>query len=348
MCAWLVSPKVSRLPWRGGGKLDAHVARVYPIGPKIRTQTPVSEFCHLELRASPSGSAVPYDLDVVAGPREDALRPADDPTANCLPSRVAKRVVSTRRPASPMVELSPARRPPHVDPVDRRLVRVVSFAVVALIVVMVVLPFLLDEATRLRLYGDETSPIEVVSAWAWVVLAGMLPVVFRSCSPAVLAASVVCLAFAAREADWHKLYTGYSVLKPKFYLLQEQEWTTRAVAAIVVLAAVASGWIALRALWRSARVDGGVGAAWVRLAIIVAALGVATKLTDRLPAIVGSVGVDVPAGVRLSFKSFEELGEFLLPFLMLVVALLFARVRRRDGDALTSGRSADSASASAG
>lgn len=218
----------------------------------------------------------------------------------------------------------------------------------ALVVIMVVLPFLLDEPTRLRLYGDERSPVERTTFWSWIALAIVLPIVVRSLSASVLAGSAVCLAFAAREADWHKLFTGYSVLKPKFYLLPEQAWTTRLAAALLVGVAIAAAWIALRALWRSALGDGGMGAAWVRLGAVVAALAIGTKAVDRLPQIVGAIGVDVPAGVRLSFKAFEEFGEFLLPILMLAVAVLFARVRRRDCDALTSGRSAGSASASAG
>jgi hypothetical protein len=252
-----------------------------------------------------------------------------------------------------MVEPEPAqRRPPlpHplVDQVDRRLVRVISLAVVGLVVVMVVLPFLLDEATRLHLYGDERSPIERTTFWSWIALAALLPLVVRSLATPVLAGSVVCLAFAAREADWHKLFTGYSVLKPKFYLLESQAWATRAVAATVVCAAAVCTGIVLRALWRAARNDGGIVAAWVRLGLVVVALAVGTKLVDRLPQIVGPTGIDVPAGLRLVCKSLEEFGEFLLPILVLAVTVLFARLHRRDGDALTSGRSADSASASGG
>jgi hypothetical protein len=247
-----------------------------------------------------------------------------------------------------MLDARRSRVPPPFDPFDRWLVRAVALSTVALVVVMVILPFVLDESMRSRLYGDERSPVERTTFWSWIALAVALPVVVRSLSTAVLAGSAVCLAFAAREADWHKLFTGYSVLKPKFYVLPEHPWTTRLVAALVVAVAIVAAWIALRALWRAALGDGGVAAAWVRIGAIVAALAIGTKAVDRLPQIVGSFGIDVPTGVRLSFKSFEELGEFLLPFLLLAVAILFARLRRRECDALTSGRSAGTVSASAG
>lgn len=211
---------------------------------------------------------------------------------------------------------------------NRRATTVVAVGLVGLLGLLAALPSLLDDPTKLALYGGEGSLAEVASMWAWVLVAVALPVVLHAATGNVVAASAVCLACAAREADWHKLFTGYSILKPKFYLLEQHPISSRLIAAIVVGFVLTSAVITARALWRGARKDGGLRAPWVWVLLVALVLLVVGKAADRLPEILEPTSMALPEATRRSLRAIEEITELLLPALVLTAAILFARSRR--------------------
>ncbi len=91
----------------------------------------------------------------------------------------------------------------------------------ALLFVLPLIALALTHEQREAVYAGEGSIVEWVSVVQWGVLAVALPLILRRVSVNIGAAMVVLLACAAREVDWHKRFTGYSVLKPKFYLSDE-------------------------------------------------------------------------------------------------------------------------------
>ena len=169
-------------------------------------------------------------------------------------------------------------------------------------------PLLLDEALFMWAFS-ETGPFERLSVWTWVVTALVVLWRIRPLTLRAYAFAAMCLAFAAREADWHKAFTGDSFLKFNFYRdaarpLQEKlicgAIATVLVALVLYVALVFARFLFLRGGWRSRSRSGG----WLLAA---GTLLVAGKLLDRLPAILsGDYGIEFSPLAIQYFSAFEE------------------------------------------
>lgn len=199
----------------------------------------------------------------------------------------------------------------------------------ALYVVMLALcPLLLDGEQFLWTFSED-GPFERLSVWAWVATALVVLWRIRPLTLRAYAFAVVCLTFAAREADWHKAFTGDSFLKFNFYRdaarpLQEK-LICGAIAAVLValvlyVCLVFARFLFLRGGWRSR------SGAWLLAA---GTLLVGGKLLDRLPAILtGDYGADFSPLAMQYFSAFEEGMEPINP-LIFAVSVWISQTGRR-------------------
>jgi hypothetical protein len=202
-------------------------------------------------------------------------------------------------------------------------------AVVALCAAALVMP----DATHDTVFL-ENGPVETASAVLWVLLAVLLLALVRPISPAVAAGAVVALASAAREMDLHKNVTGYSVLKPGFYLKPEFELHHQVIAGLLVALLGVSAAVLLRRLATLLRHAPRPWPAWTLGLAQAFAVLVVSKVLDRAPAILRD-----DMDIRLSDHALdvgialEEGLELLVPVWFAAVTLSFflhARARRPD------------------
>jgi hypothetical protein len=97
----------------------------------------------------------------------------------------------------------------------------------------------------------ETGPVERITAASYALCALVIWLARRSDDDRrdTLALSAVMAGFCMRELDWHKAFTGTSVLRVSWYLGEASPTAKLAAAAIVLVFAAALAWL----LWRHAR-----------------------------------------------------------------------------------------------
>jgi hypothetical protein len=140
-----------------------------------------------------------------------------------------------------------------------------------------------------------------------------------------LALSTVMLSFCMRELDWHKAFTGTSVLRASWYA-GPASLQTKLVAALVVLSfAAALAWLAVRharAWWRGLRERGAVAVTVLMFMLVL----VLAKLLDRSVSILEN---DFGVHVALKWKALRTATEEWLE-LGLSLLLLVALAQRRN------------------
>lgn len=136
----------------------------------------------------------------------------------------------------------------------------------------------------------------------------------------VAASSVVMLAFCMRELDWHRHFTGTSVLRLSWYA-GPAGVGAKLVAACVLLAVLAAlAWLVTRhgrEVWQGWRDRRPMA---VTLAMFLATLVLAKTLDRSVGILVGDYGVDVPLvwkALRTAFEEWFELGLSMLVMLAL-------------------------------
>lgn len=142
-----------------------------------------------------------------------------------------------------------------------------------------------------------------------------------------LAMAVLCAAAGAREMDWHKAWTGKSVLKVSYYL-GPAPWGQKLVALALVLLVAASAlylWRRhARRLWQAMQAgqpDAGTVATLVATTVI-------TKLLDRsINVLAEDFGVATSPSTRALVSALEETMELGLP--LMVALALWQYLRRR-------------------
>ena len=176
----------------------------------------------------------------------------------------------------------------------------------------------------------ETGPVERLTTVSYFLCA-MFAGAARAQDPdrrTTLALVIVMVAFALRELDWHKAYTGTSVLRLSWYA-GPAAWTTK-LAAVAALAPVAASmaWLVWRhavPTWRDWRAARPVATTVV---VFFATLALA-KTLDRMVSILSfDLGVHVPlywVALRSSLEECLELGLSLL----LLLGLAQYRAARR-------------------
>lgn len=180
----------------------------------------------------------------------------------------------------------------------------------------------LPRATVLDLIHEE-GPVELLTTLLYLFAAVALWCVQRPLQGAGtrLALTVMLLAFAAREQDLHKAFTGTSVLKVSFYLNDHP--LHQKLVALPILAVIAGTalWLLARharPLWQGLRRARPLA---ITVAIFFVTL-VITKVIDRSFAILAEdFGVHLSDQVDTIFSALEEVVECSLP-LIAVAGLL--------------------------
>lgn len=165
---------------------------------------------------------------------------------------------------------------------------------------------------------SEHGPVEGLNAALYVVAAVLIVAWRRPEDDGRLWVSlvVVMLAFAAREMDWHKAFTGTSVLKFSF-VLRDGQPLHRVVAAVVLLpVALACAYLVVRqgpSVLRGLRRGDPVAVTVLTFAVTL----VVGKVADRAPALLAEeYGIVLSATVRAWQSAIEEVMELALAFLV--------------------------------
>ncbi|MES2959677.1 MAG: hypothetical protein V4792_15915 [Pseudomonadota bacterium] len=183
----------------------------------------------------------------------------------------------------------------------------------------------------------EDGPVETTTAALFFVLAlGMYwlrPQGDDRCT--WLAMAILCAACGAREMDWHKAWTGKSVLKLSFYLESAPMGQKLLALAVLALVALCVVYLALRhgrRLWRNLLLREPVA---VTVATLLVATAI-TKILDRsINLLANDYGVVTAPPIWALVSALEESIELSLP-LMVVLGLwqsLQARSRAAGGPA---------------
>lgn len=186
----------------------------------------------------------------------------------------------------------------------------------------------LPRATVMRLI-HENGPVESLTVLLYLLVAVALWCVPRPLAQAAprLALTVMLAAFAARELDLHKAFTGTSVLKVSFYLRDHplhQKITALPILAVIAFTAV---WLLLRharPMWQGLRRSRPLA---ITVAIFLVTL-VCTKIIDRSFAILAEdFGVVMTTGLDTVLSALEEVVECSLPLTVAVGLMQHQRER---------------------
>jgi hypothetical protein len=181
-------------------------------------------------------------------------------------------------------------------------------------------------------FMGETGPVERVTAATYALCA---IAIWRLHLPgddrrSVLAASVVMLAFCARELDWHKTLTGSSVLRLSWYAGPASPGAKALAAGVVLVVVAALAWLVLR---HAGDVVSGLRRrrpTAVTILVFIVML-VAAKTLDRSASIlIEDIGVDVSLkwkALRTALEEWFELG------LSMLLGLWLLQHRADAGDA---------------
>jgi hypothetical protein len=173
-----------------------------------------------------------------------------------------------------------------------------------------------------RIMG-ETGPVEILTAAPYARGAAAMGWARGPTDDlrSVAASSVVMLAFCLRELDWHKQFTGTSVLRLSWYAGPASTGAKLAAASALLVVLAALGWLVLRHArevlqgWRERRPMA------ITLVAFIATLVLAKTLDRSVGILVGDYGVDVPLvwkALRTAFEEWFELGLSMLVMLALV------------------------------
>jgi hypothetical protein len=182
-----------------------------------------------------------------------------------------------------------------------------------------------------RIMG-ETGPVEQLTAATYALCAAAI---WWARGPAddlrsVAASSMVMLAFCLRELDWHKHFTGTSVLRLSWYAGPATVGAKLVAAGALLAVLAALGWLLFRharEVWQGWRERRPVA---ITLLAFVATLVLAKTLDRSVGILVGDYGVDVPLvwkALRTAFEEWFELGLSML----VMLALLQRRTLRPPG-----------------
>ena len=213
---------------------------------------------------------------------------------------------------------------PRLVPADIRI----AIAIALYILLLALLPLLLPHSVFLFAFSEQ-GPFEQLSILAWIFAALVIVVRIRPLGPRAWAFALLCLIFAAREADWHKAFTADSILKTNYYKHAIAPFGEKLMAGSVAIAAMALlayvGFVVARFLLR----DGGWrsrAGIWLIIGTTLVVLG---KVLDRAPAVLATdYGIVLSPIVDLYAAAFEEGLEMIHP-LILAWSVWISQVERR-------------------
>lgn len=203
-----------------------------------------------------------------------------------------------------------------------------ALALVVYITVLAVLPLVLPE-DQFRWTFSEVGPFEQFAIAAWLFAAVVVILRIRPLGPRAWAFAMLCVLFAAREADWHKAFTADSLLKSNYYRHTVAPLSEKIMAGMVAVAAIALivyvGLIIARFLLRQGGWRSRAGV-WL---ILATALVLAGKVLDRAPAVLfEEYGIALSPLVGHYSAAFEE-GMEAIHVLLLAWAVWISQTERR-------------------
>lgn len=141
------------------------------------------------------------------------------------------------------------------------------------------------------------------------------------------AMSALMLAFSARELDWHKAFTGTSVLRLSWYAGPASVGAKVLAASVLLMVLAALAWLMhrhARSVWRGWQRDEPVA---VTVVVFLVVLTVAKTLDRSVSLLVFDAGIAVPLQWVALRSALEEWLELALSMLV-VLALLQQRASR--------------------
>lgn len=171
----------------------------------------------------------------------------------------------------------------------------------------------------IELMGEE-GPVERLTAIGFFLIAPLVWLLRRRGDPgATLAAlAAVFIAFGAREMDWHKVWTGTSVLRVSYYTgpaPMQQKLIALAALAVVVLALGRLVLRHARPTWQALRRGEPVA---VSVAVFIATIVLAKGLDRSYSILTEDFGWPLTIGVQAAIVAVEECLELTL----ILIALL--------------------------
>jgi hypothetical protein len=173
-----------------------------------------------------------------------------------------------------------------------------------------------------RIMG-ETGPVEMLTAATYALCAAAIWWTRGRADDlrSVAASSTVMLAFCLRELDWHRHFTGTSVLRLSWYAGPSGLAAKLVAAGVLLVILAALGWLVRRhssAVWQGWRARRPLA---ITLGVFLATLVLAKTLDRSVGILVGDYGVDVPLvwkALRTAFEEWFELGLSMLVMLALL------------------------------
>ncbi|MFT3721384.1 hypothetical protein [Pseudorhodoferax sp.] len=170
---------------------------------------------------------------------------------------------------------------------------------------------------------QEDGPVERATIWAYLAAVLALPMLRWPGMPRrdTIAACVLLLALAAREADLHKAMFGISILKSRFYLHGALDQILAALGVLLPIAC-AGLWLAVRHGRRWLGPPARWSAPVATVAVLVGTM-VFAKVLDRTPETLGQLHLreHLPQAALYVMLALEEILELALPVLALLAIL---------------------------
>jgi hypothetical protein len=201
-----------------------------------------------------------------------------------------------------------------------RLDRAILVGLLVYAAVLVGLAFRLSPE-RFAFTFSEEGPFEEASIFLWLGAGAMIVWFVRPFTVRSAAFALLFVAFAAREASWHKLFTADSLLKISYYLKSPAPLTEKfiagAAAAIFIAMLLYVAYVVARFIFA----EGGLSSRAGYWLVLAGAVFVLSKIIDRAPSVIFDLaGHTLDIDVRRVMKAFEEGFEAVTPALFALSA----------------------------
>jgi len=175
-----------------------------------------------------------------------------------------------------------------------------------------------------ELQTSEEGMIEQLSTISWFAAAGLMAVyVWQSAWRPGMWAVLLLVCCALREMDYHRIFTGQSLLSSRFYFKGQVPWEQRLLGLAIIALLTYAVWCFFRAAlprwWQGLKRKEGPALA----VAAVFGLGLLSKGIDRLHGTLSDFGLWHERSLPITFAIVEEVLELGMPLLTLVAILHF-------------------------